>query len=519
MNSTAKTFLDSFRDQVFIEKTSADVVEDQGEISLWHSYTEPKPLELVEFLSSTGAAEGAGVLSGSLQPSVSYDFRVSLSQSGDLGLQATIDGSTYQATFEQESATLVSNLIDWSVSPTLTLSYLTEVIESFDGAEQRIAARDKPRLSVAYQIPLADDDRYGFEADFIDRTGLLFVPLWPLQVAVDGEHGAGESVLRLAGLNAYVSSARHLMVFEHDKHELVESAGVKDGVLAVVRGLKNSYSAAARVIPVVVGRHSDSTDSFSVIDSLDLMALKVDADEVLFVKPEPVIDFDTFHTGEVTETWGDGSDAYTEVQLVGERFVLPLRPDRSSDISVALQRLRETFDPQTGARKLYERTDGAIRTFNCTFRFFTEAERQRFEDFAEIHAGAQKEFYFEGFGKAFELAEPVTAPTKIITIKNAKLSRTSTSRAPGISIKLYNGDRIYRHIKSITKISEQLEQLELNDNIPADIDAIYPLFLGRFEGDNFSYTFQTDGISSITKNIKQLIYADSIENRRVIEPK
>lgn len=518
MNSTAKTFLDSFRDQVFIEKTSADVVEDQGEISLWHSYTEPKPLESVEFLSSTGAAEGSGMLSGSLQPSVSYDYIVSLSQEVGLGLRATIDGSAYEGSFKQDSATLVSNLIDWSVSPTFSLSYLTEVIESFDGAEQRIAARDKPRLSVAYQIPLADEDRYGFEADFIDRTGLLFVPLWPLQVAVDGEHGAGESVLRLAGLNAYVSSARHLMVFEHDKHELIESAGVKDGSLALVRGLKHSYSAAARVIPVVVGRHSDSTDSFSVVDTLDLMTLKIDADEVLFVKPEPVIDFDTFHTGEITETWGEGPDAYTEIQLVGERFVLPFRPDRSSDVSSALQRLRETFDPQTGARKVYDRTDGAIRTFNCQFKFFTEAERQRFEDFAEIHAGAQKEFYFEGFGKAFELAEPITSQTKTITVKNAKLSRTSSSRAPGIAIKLYNGTRVYRHIKSITKINEQLEQIELNDNIPTDIDAIYPLFLGRFEGDNFSYTFQTDGISSITKNIKQLIYADSIENRRILEP-
>jgi hypothetical protein len=279
MNNLAKTFLDSFRNHVFIEKTSGEVVESTGEMSLWHSYTESKNLESVEFLSSTGAAEGSGMLSGSLQPSVSYDYIVSLSQKGALGLRATIDGSIYQATFEQESASLVSNIIDWSIAPTLTLSYLTEVIESFDGAEQRIAARDKPRLSVAYQIPLADEDRYGFEADFIDRTGLLFVPLWPLQVHIEGEHQAGESVLRLAGLNAYVSSSRYVMVFEHDKHELVESAGVRNGSLAVVRGLNHSYSAAARVIPVIVGRHSDSTDSFSVVDSLDLMALKVDADE------------------------------------------------------------------------------------------------------------------------------------------------------------------------------------------------------------------------------------------------
>ncbi len=515
MNSTARTFLDSFRNQVFIEKTSGEVVESTGEMSLWHSYTESKNLESVEFLSSTGSAEGVGILSGPLQPSVSYDFRVSLSQLGDLGLQATINGSTYQAAFEQETATLVTNWNDWSVSPTLTLSYLTEVIESFDGAEQRIAARDKPRLSVAYQIPLADEDRYGFEADFIDRTGLLFVPLWPLQVHIEGEHKEGESVLRLAGLNAYVASARHLMVFEYDKHELVESAGVRNGSLAVVRGLKNSYSPSARVIPVVVGRHSDSTDSLSLVDSLDFMTLKVDADEVLFVKPEPVIDFDTFHAGEVTETWGEGPDAYTEIQLVGERYVLPFRPDRSSDISIAMQRLRETFDPQTGARSVYERTQGAVRTFSFEYRFPSEQERQRFEDFVELHNGAQKEFYFEGPGKALDIVEHTG---NLITVKNARLTRTSSSKAPGLSIKLYNEARVYRAIKSITKINEELEQIELNDTMPNDIDTIYPLFLGRFEGDNFTYTFETSEMSKITKTIKQLIYADSIENRRVIEP-
>lgn len=507
MSRVAKSFLDSFKGQVFIDDLSPEVVESAGRIGIWHSFDTPQELVSVSYLEGS---EGQGMASGLMQPRHSYDHVVSLSQRNSVGLRAAIGAGTYEAAFDLKTATLLSHQIDWSIKPTLSLTYLTEVIESFDGAEQRVATRDKPRMSLSYQIPLVDDDRYTFESDFVNQTTLMFVPIWPLQVDIAGIHAQGSRSISLASSNAYIQICPFLLIFEDKVFEVVEVEGVSGDVVHIADGLKHGYTPAARVIPLVVGRHSDSTDSFSVIDSIDLFAMKVDADEALFKKPAPALDFDTFHTSEVTETWGD----YTETELVGERFVLPFRPDRSADVSLAFQRLRETFDPQIGARSVYERTQGAVRTFSYDFKFFSEQERQRFEDFADLHNGAQKEFYFEGPGKALDIVEHTD---NLLTVKNARLTRNSTSKAPGLSIKLYNGSRVYRHIKSITKINDQLEQLELNDTIPTDIDAIYPLFLGRFEGDNFTYTFETSGISTITKTIKQLIYADSIENRRVIE--
>ncbi len=507
MSKIAKSFLDSFKGQVFIDDLSPEVVEGSGRIGLWHSFDTPQELVSVSYLEGT---VGDGMASGSMQPRLSYDHVVSLSQRFSVGLRAAIGAGTYEAAFDLKTATLLSHQIDWSIKPTLSLTYLTEVIESFDGAEQRVATRDKPRMSLSYQIPLVDDDRYTFESDFINHTSMMFVPIWPLQVDIAGSHAQTSRSITLASSNAYIQICPFLLIFEDKVFEIVEVTGVSGDVVSVAGDLKHGYTPAARVIPLVVGRHSDSTDSFSVIDSIDLFAMKVDADEALFKKPAPALDFDTFHTSEIVETWGD----YTETELVGERFVLPFRPDRSADVSLALQRLRETFDPQIGARSIYERTQGAVRTYSFDFKFFSEQERQRFEDFAEVHCGAQKEFYFEGPGKALDIVEHTG---NLITIKNARLTRNSTSKAPGLSFKLYNGSRIYRAIKSITKINDQLEQLELNDTIPTDIDAIYPLYLGRFEGDNFNYTFETSGISTITKTIKQLIYADSIENRRVIE--
>ncbi|MNC82755.1 hypothetical protein D3C75_1363900 [compost metagenome] len=56
-------------------------------------------------------------------------------------------------------------------------------------------------------------------------------------------------------------------------------------------------------------------------------------------------------------------------------------------------------------------------------------------------------------------------------------------------------------------LDEPLEDVKVED-----VESIKPLYLCRFDSDDFSYIFDTTQDSTITKTIRQLLHADATEN-------
>ena len=220
-----------------------------------------------------------------------------------------------------------------------------------------------------------------------------------------------------------------------------------------------------------------------------------DLDEVTFTKPIPVDNFERYKG----------------------KHVIPFRPDRSNEISVQYQRLREHFDPTVGARSIYERTPGVVRIFSHGFRFFSEGDRQRFEDFAELQNGAQGEFWMQSAAVAMEIAEDIYDETFKLKIKPVGYSRLGNSKSfpPAITISLYNGTTLKRSLVSASTVGG-LEVLILDEPLSdikvEDVESIKPLYLCRFDSDDFNYIFDATQDSTITKTIRQLLHADATEN-------
>ena len=216
-------------------------------------------------------------------------------------------------------------------------------------------------------------------------------------------------------------------------------------------------------------------------------------DETQIQKPAPVNDFERLNS----------------------RPVFPFRPDRSKDITTQYNSRREILDPLIGARSIYDRAKGAVKILGQTFTFFSEQERQRFEDFAELMNGSQGEFYIEGPGQAFELSEDIVGTTYKFKIKSSGYANfaNANSLAPIAAIKLYDGTTIYKTILSATGNPDGTETITTKEITAAlkktDIETIVPLYLARFDSDEFRYIFDTNEVSTITKNIRQLLYADS----------
>lgn len=500
MNQIAKSFGSFFFDNVFISPARIDagvvVPGKEFNFELWHSFTSPKQLT---GLTQTGAfgIELEGVTSGSLASFESFDYKISLNQAGGLvDYRADFDfgsGSEYSFTLTASMALVMPERIDWSTQPEMSIQYLTEIIEAFDGTEQRIALRDTPRCSLSYMYSMTDEQQYRFDNKLATSLGRMIVPLWPLQCQLSRAILAGDASVALETINAHVMASDTLLISEGDESEIVSVESVADRVVTLTSMAKKTFSTNAVVIPARIAYPSDEANATSLLRSFDQHTITYDLDETQIHKPAPIDDFEGLNS----------------------RPIFPFRPDRSKDVTTQYNRLRETLDPLIGARSIYDRARGTVKVFGQTFTFFTEAERQRFEDFAELMNGAQGEFYIEGPGQAFELSEDIVVPTYKFKIKNSGYSNfaNSHSLATNIAIKLYNGTTIYKTILSTTGNTDGTETITTKEITAAlkqtDIETIAPLYLARFDSDEFRYIFDTNEVSTITKNIRQLLYADS----------
>jgi hypothetical protein len=248
----------------------------------------------------------------------------------------------------------------------------------------------------------------------------------------------GDARISLADVSAHLASSENLLVSEHDRHEILSVESVDGLTVTLTRLAKNDFSGSAIVVPLRIAYPADESNSTSLLRSFDQHTITYDLEETQIQKPPPVDDFERLNA----------------------RPLFPFRPDRSKDVTTQYNRLRETLDPLIGARSIYDRAKGAVKILGQTFTFFSESERQRFEDFAELMNGAQGEFYIEGPGQAFELSEDVVVPTYKLKIKNSGYTNfsNSSSLAPIAAIKLYNGTTIYRAPLATLTAQKQSQQ-------------------------------------------------------------
>ena len=499
MNQIGKSFGTYFFDNIFISPSRIDagVVVPGAEFGfeLWHSYTTPKELSGVSESGAYGVRL-TGQTSGTLLPFTAFAYGVSLIQAGGVvDYLAGFDfgaGATNTFSLTASMALVMPERIDWSTQPEISIQYLTEVIEAFDGTEQRIALRDAPRYSLNYSYSMTDEQQYLFDNKLATSLGSMLVPMWPLQCQLSRAVLAGDASVALETINAHVMASDTLLISEGDESEIVSVESVADRVVTLTSMAKKTFSTNAVVIPARIAHPTDESNSTSLLRGFDQHTISYDLDETQIQKPTPVDDFEHLNA----------------------RPIFPFRPDRSKDVTTQYNRRREILDPLIGARRIYDRTKGTVKIIGQTFTFFSEPERQRFEDFAELMNGAQGEFYAAGPGQAFELSEDIIGPTYKFKIKSSGYTNfaNSNSLAQTVAIKLYNGTTIYRTILSATGNPDSTETIttkESTNNLKiSDIETIVPLYLARFDSDDFRYIFDTSEVSTITKNIRQLLHAD-----------
>lgn len=497
---------DVFFDNVFITPSVIDAGLVTGgetfEFAVWHSYRSSLELQGVEEFGGE-SVELSGTKAGSLTSFVSSKYQVFLNQSnGDTSYRAAFDfgsAGSYDFKLTASQAIVIHFPVDWSMQPELRHSYLTETIESWNGAEQRISLRDQPRLSATYQYGLTDADQYLFSNLVGNFSGQYLVPLWPYQSELAEPVLRFDSKAVVADLSAWVVPGCRVMLSDADSWEICQVASVVGPKVSFVSLVKKNYRSGSRLVPMSQAWINEEVSSIAHGMDVEVTQASFDFDEVELLRPAPVDDFTIFN----------------------DRRVLDIRPDRSRDCTLKYKRLRETLDPSIGRRYIHDRIQGAIKYLQFSWRFFDQNSRKRFDDFAELERGAQGEFYIESPLVAMHMTKDVEAPTLEITIAQANYKNflKSNTFAPAIKLKLYNGTVLYRNVNNAIQGQGNTEVITLQEPVNniriEDVEYVAPLFLGRFESDEFNHIFDTPADSSITKIIKQLIHVDPTIDREI----
>lgn len=151
---------------------------------------------------------------------------------------------------------------DWQDGITERLEWLTDVIVSRDGHEQRIALREIPRRFLEYGI-VASRNEYGRLDVLLAswQSRVYAIPVWPDQGFLAADALAGDMALSLDTTSRdYHAGGLAVLIHDADNFESVEIASLTDSSLTLARPLMGSWPARTRIAPAHLARLGSSQE-------------------------------------------------------------------------------------------------------------------------------------------------------------------------------------------------------------------------------------------------------------------
>ena len=349
---------------------------------------------------------------------------------------------------------------------TETLSYLTDQMESWNGTEQNVQLRSKPRQTFQYTIPLKQEfNPEVFNTAYGALRNKWAIPVWPdLQYVGNVAAGASSIVCNVVDYDLRDSSLA--MVFDGcGKWQILEISTVAAGYINFAGTITVALN-GAYLVPVRVGYISGSL-SKPFNGYTGRMEVSFDVDDL------------KEFTGTVPEQYL-GFDLYTAVGLLdsNSRPVQIVKRDDVIDFDLGLVERRS---PWTRAK-----VGASYRNVSVT-----PAERTAFRNFIYRRLGKSRQFWMPTFENNIRLKNTGTVVSTLVAWKDSYLDY-GTAR---VHVAIEAGGVWYPRIISAPVATDATTmQLTLSSplNIPASsISRVSYLGLNRLDTDSVEFNYNT----------------------------
>lgn len=372
---------------------------------------------------------------------------------------------------------------NWQDGITESFIWVTDVLASDVGAEQRRSLRLTPGRQFETSLALWDNERAFFDL-YLSRLAALeaFFPLWPNVARLREGAAMGETRLTFDTRWREFWDGTFAMVQGKDAmtFQAVEIISVDDEGLHLAAPLSRPWKVGSAVMPLRRGRW-DLTDStgFSKLSSRAATS--------------------TFRIN-ITEpnVWPDDTDE--TFPIYAGYPVMTESPDVRDNLDFSFARQIATLGNDFG-KSFY--ADLADRAFLAQAHQWYLKGRQKhaaFKDFMYRMRGRARAFWVPTFNRDMKLAAPALAAATTFEIEKMGYGY-SGGPGPGreyIAIFLNDGTMIFRKVNGLlTPSHDDWEKLSLDaalgvDIAPATVRQISFMDMGRFDQDQFDFQHHTD---------------------------
>ncbi|MCU4601855.1 hypothetical protein [Acinetobacter ursingii] len=492
------SYFDDYYNRIHISPASLELgnvaSEQVSTVNLWNAYLVPKTLQSID-----GIEEGLDV---SGQPNVPLKFAALQERTWNISIlpdgPSTIDVhltwqfSSDQAVLHITGTRIVafSWLIDWAKPVNETLQWLTDILQSQSGYEQRRSMRVAPRITFDADILVYDRERQYFDLAMIGWGAKTFaMPVWPQQQWLKQTHSIGTLIIYCDTTNRNFRANR-LAILRGEtafQNETLEIESVFSDRLILKRPLQQNWPRGTCLSPAVTVQLNDQPQLTKRTDRM----------------------MRTHVTLNVTEPV-DHPEALPTLTYRNYP-VLSDAPNEQDDLTHSYERLLNQLDNKTGLRLQKDNAQAAFSIFQYAWMTSGRVAQSNLRSLFYALRGSQKAIWLPTFSDDLTVKAVIVASGQTFDIQWCGYTRFARGQLgrQDIQIILKNGTILYRRITSATEVDAATERLAVDQNFPTqinpnDIFRISFMNLCRLSNDTvvFEHINDSDGIAKCSATFR-----------------
>lgn len=492
---------DTFYNRILIEPAALDMgnlLSNQTRtVTVWNGYLVDKPLEALQRLNDAGITLIEPVtIPYTLRPLEQLTYVLSISTDGPTLIDATytwtIGGVDYSATVIGRRAVIWPYPPSWDTPVTETLSWLTNVLRSYNGEEQRRGLRTKPRRSFSYAFKTFRNESARLENLLWGWQNRLYaLPVWTDKSKLQINQSQGDMVISV-NTDTFSFSAGALAVIYRgvSDMEVVEIDSVDTTSISLARGLEGDWPAGTTVMPVLLGH----------------LPTRV---PLLRMSSQAIIGTLTFTMDPVT------NDSYIPVQATPTVYagveVITRQPNWANNLENSFDYLFDQLDQQTGAIS-WDSTEEFPRILRqYTWLLNGRAKIRDFRAMIGRRLGMRNAVYVPTWHDDFKVTREIgSADTGLSVLENEFRSMVGVDPARNrLMILLKNGQIFYREILGVST-DGTFTILNLDAPLGQDIavdqfKTVHLLMRSRLATDDVNITWRTDHIAQVDTTFTSIL--------------
>lgn len=368
---------------------------------------------------------------------------------------------------------------NWSSTLTEVLEWLTDVMTSPTGSEQRRSLRYFPRRTFEYTLAAAGDERTLLDNLLISYSAQRwYLPLWHDVNFTEAAIAVGQKIVPCSTVSTSKIVPGSVAILIGDSPydtELVEVESVDGSGLTLTTAVSRAWPNGSRLYSTRIAKFTD--------------------------QPEPSKRSDAVVTSEVRFQIVEANRDHEEVVTldVYRGFpVLPLEPDERTPLNNGIERMLVELDNQTSIPIWRDTASKPFTYQQYAWVLEGRSELTQFENLLQVLRGRAQPLWVPTFMQDMVLAASVAANAQTLVVQRCGFTLTGGPRPDRQDIMIETAaGRIYRRITASAFNSQGQEVIAIDSPIPSGFSPsavvrICFIILMRLNQDSITIEHQTD---------------------------